>query len=105
MININFKFNNYNESNVFSLIGRRTYEGLDEEPMLVDDDGDEEYDNNQFTGYDNTSKTPQGISKRMKQSPIGKKWVIMDMFSYSNQAIEFKGKMESVVSSIFFFLL
>ncbi len=54
------------------MIGRRTYEGLDEEPMVVDDD-DEEYDNGQFTGIDNTSKTPQGISKRMKQSPIGKK--------------------------------
>lgn len=49
---------------------RRTYEGLDEEPMIVDDgdDDDEEYDNNQFTGYDN-KKSPQGISKRMKQSP------------------------------------
>jgi hypothetical protein len=56
------------------LIGRRTYEGLDEEPMLVDnDEEEEEYDNNQFTGYENNSKTPQGISKRMKQSPIGKK--------------------------------
>jgi ATP-dependent Clp protease ATP-binding subunit ClpB len=53
---------------------RRTYEGLDEEPMLVDNDEEEEdYDNNQFTGYENNSKTPQGISKRMKQSPIGKK--------------------------------
>jgi hypothetical protein len=53
------------------LIGRRTYEGLDEEPMMVDDD-DEEYDNNQFTGYDN-KPTPPGISKRMKQSPRAKK--------------------------------
>jgi hypothetical protein len=51
---------------------RRTYEGLDEEPMSVDDE-EEEYDNNQFTGYENNSKTTQGISKRMKQSPIGKK--------------------------------
>ncbi len=58
------------------MIGRRTYEGLDEEPMLVDnDEEEEEYDNNQFTGYENNSKTPQGISKRMKQSPIGKKWL------------------------------
>jgi hypothetical protein len=46
---------------------------LDEEPMMVDEDGDdEEYDNNQFTGYDNT-KPSQGISKRMKQSPRIKK--------------------------------
>ncbi len=57
----------------FLLLGRRTYEGLDEEPMLVDDDDDEEYDNNHFTGYDNNTKSPQGISKRMKQSPKGKK--------------------------------
>ena len=57
---------------IYFFIGRRTYEGLDEEPMVVDDD-DEEYDNNQFTGYDNNPKTTQGISKRMKQSPIGKK--------------------------------
>jgi hypothetical protein len=40
--------------------------------MSVDDE-EEEYDNNQFTGYENNSKTTQGISKRMKQSPIGKK--------------------------------
>ncbi|CAF0743131.1 unnamed protein product [Adineta steineri] len=49
---------------------RRTYEGLDEQPMM-DVDDDEEYDNNQFTGYDNNS--PQGISKRMKQSPQTRK--------------------------------
>ncbi|CAF3485207.1 unnamed protein product [Adineta steineri] len=49
---------------------RRTYEGLDEQPMM-DVDDDEEYDNNQFTGYDNN--TPQGISKRMKQSPQTRK--------------------------------
>lgn len=55
---------------VLFILGRRTYEGLDEEPMMVDDDDDEdeEYDNNKFTGYDNT-KSPHGISKRMKQSP------------------------------------
>jgi len=41
---------------------RRTYEGLDEEPMVTDDfEEEEEFDNNQFSGYDN--------SKRMKQSP------------------------------------
>ena len=57
---------------IVSLTGRRTYEGLDEEPMLVDDD-DEEYDNTQFTGIESSSKTPQGLSKRMKQSPAGKK--------------------------------
>ncbi|CAF1154482.1 unnamed protein product [Adineta steineri] len=49
---------------------RRTYEGLDEQPMM-DVDDDEEYDNNQFTGYDNN--TSQGISKRMKQSPQTRK--------------------------------
>ncbi len=53
---------------MFVFIGRRTYEGLDEEPMMVDDD-DEEYDNDQFSGYDNTPKSSQGINKRMKQSP------------------------------------
>ncbi len=55
------------------MIGRRTYEGLDEEPMIVDDEEEEEYDNNQFTAYDKNSKSPQGISKRMKQSPKLKK--------------------------------
>ncbi len=55
------------------MIGRRTYEGLDEEPMIVDDDDEEEYDNNQFTGYDNGKNPSQGISKRMKQSPRVKK--------------------------------
>ena len=54
------------------LIGRRTYEGLDEEPMVVDGEV-EEYDNDQFTGYDNNPQTSQGISKRLKQSPLGKK--------------------------------
>jgi hypothetical protein len=53
------------------LTGRRTYEGLDEEPMMVDDD-DEEYDNNQFSGY-NDGTPSKNISKRMKQSPRGKK--------------------------------
>jgi hypothetical protein len=38
--------------------------------MMVDED-DEEYDNNQFTGYD--KKPTEGLSKRMKQSPKGKK--------------------------------
>ncbi|UJR29297.1 hypothetical protein I4U23_010511 [Adineta vaga] len=48
---------------------RRTYEGLDEEPMM-DVDEDEDYDNNnQFSGYDNNMNPSSGISKRMKQSP------------------------------------
>ncbi|UJR29298.1 hypothetical protein I4U23_010512 [Adineta vaga] len=47
---------------------RRTYEGLDEEPMM-DVDEDEDYDSNQFTGYDNNMSPASGISKRMKQSP------------------------------------
>jgi hypothetical protein len=38
---------------------------------MVDDD-DEEYDNNQFSGY-NDGTPSQNISKRMKQSPRGKK--------------------------------
>ena len=54
------------------LTDRRTYEELDEEPMMVDDEG-EEYDNDQFTGYDNNPKTSEGISQRWKQSPLGKK--------------------------------
>ncbi|CAF1109377.1 unnamed protein product [Adineta ricciae] len=47
---------------------RRTYEGLDEEPMM-DVDEAEDYDNNEFTGCDNNMNSTSGISKRMKQSP------------------------------------
>ncbi|CAF1036543.1 unnamed protein product [Rotaria sordida] len=50
---------------------RRTYEGLDEEPMM-DVDDDEEYDN-EFSGYDDKKNSPQAFSKRMKQSPRMKK--------------------------------
>ncbi|CAF1252716.1 unnamed protein product [Rotaria sp. Silwood1] len=50
---------------------RRTYEGLDEEPMM-DVDNDEEYDN-QFLGFDDNKDSPQALSKRMKQSPRMKK--------------------------------
>lgn len=63
-------------------IGHRTYEGLDEE--LIRDVDDKDYDDaNQFIVYHNSSNTPQGLSKRMKQSPITKKWVpaIDDLFS------------------------
>ena len=50
-------------------LGRRTYEGLDEEPMM-DVDYDDEYEH-QFTGYDQ-EKNPSSL-KRMKQSPNAKK--------------------------------
>ncbi|CAF4805634.1 unnamed protein product, partial [Rotaria sp. Silwood2] len=50
---------------------RRTYEGLDEEPMM-DVDNDEEYDN-EFSSYDSNKDSPQAFSKRMKQSPRMKK--------------------------------
>ncbi|CAF4690135.1 unnamed protein product, partial [Rotaria magnacalcarata] len=49
---------------------RRTYEGLDEEPMM-DVDNDEEYNN--FSGYDDKKDSPQTFSKRLKQSPRVKK--------------------------------
>ena len=56
----------------FSLsdLGRRTYEGLDEEPMM-DVDYDEEYDN-QFNGMEEKTDYPSANLKRMKQSPRGK---------------------------------
>jgi hypothetical protein len=37
--------------------------------MLVDDGDDEEYDNHQFSGYNDGANPSHGISKRMKQSP------------------------------------
>jgi hypothetical protein len=37
--------------------------------MLVDDGDDEEYDNHQFSGCNDDANPPQGVSKRMKQSP------------------------------------
>jgi hypothetical protein len=49
------------------LTGRRTYEGLDEEPMM-DVDDDDEYDY-QFSSYEDGNTSPRGLSKRMKQSP------------------------------------
>ena len=52
-------------------IGRRTYEGLDEEPMM-DVDYDEEYDND-INGQDQPKDLFQGLSKRMKQSPVKKR--------------------------------
>lgn len=51
-------------------LGRRTYEGLDEEPMMeVDYDDD---DDNQFNGCDDKNDLPSSNLKRMKQSPRGK---------------------------------
>jgi len=48
-------------------VRRRTYEGLDEEPMM-DVDDDDEYDY-QFSSYEDGNTSPGGSSKRMKQSP------------------------------------
>ena len=48
-------------------LGRRTYEGLDEEPMM-EVDTDETYDND-FTGYEQNRDSSQTALKRMKQSP------------------------------------
>lgn len=53
------------------LIGRRTYEGLDEQPMM-DVDNDEDYDN-QFSSSDDNKDSSQSFTKRMKQSPMIKK--------------------------------
>ena len=55
-------------------LGRRTYEGLDEEPMM-DVDEAEDYDIDEFNGYDNNPNPTSGISKRMKQSPRTYKWM------------------------------
>lgn len=49
---------------------RRTYEGLDEEPMM-DVDYDDDIDN-QFNGCDDKNDYPSANLKRMKQSPRGK---------------------------------
>lgn len=51
-------------------LGRRTYEGLDEEPMM-DVDYDDENDN-QFDKCDDKNDFPSTNLKRMKQSPRGK---------------------------------
>jgi hypothetical protein len=45
--------------------------------MIVNDD-DDEYDNNPFTSCDNNARSPQGISKRMKQSSRVKRVILFN---------------------------